>query len=194
MTEFIVSISPLIVAGVVMLALGSIGRLLFWSGKVDRSLSSLQDGINRIDQTIARLDDTIKDLCLRIPTNQPIQVGVSSETASSNSPLTLSVKGAKWAKALKAESVAERLAKSISLPPDVSEFRIQEACHRSIFSTWRGLFNDEEIRKIEEHVYQDGGNLADTLIIYAIVTRNHILKERGFDVPEYETEAAEGKE
>ena len=194
MTEFIVSISPLIVAGVVMLALGSIGRLLFWSGKVDRSLSSLQDNINRIDQTIARLDDTIKDLCLRIPTNQPIQVGVSSETASSNSPLTLSVKGAKWAKALNAESVAERLAKSISLPPDVSEFRIQEACHRSIFSTWRGLFNDEEIRKIEEHVYQDGGNLADTLIIYAIVTRNHILKERGFDVPEYETEGAEGKE
>ena len=194
MTEFIVSISPLIVAGVVILALGSIARLLIWSGKVDRSLSGLQDGINRIDQTIARLDDTIKDLCLRMPTNQPIQVGVSSESASSKSPLTLTVKGVEGAKALNAESVAERLAKSISLPPEVSEFRIQEACHRSIFSTWRSLFNDEEIRKIEEHVYQDGGNLADTLIIYAIVTRNYILKERGFDVPEYETEAPEDKE
>ena len=63
-----------------------------------------------------------------------------------------------------------------------------------LFSTWRSLFNDEEIRRIEEHVYQDGGNLADTLIIYAIVTRNHILKERVFDVPEYETEASEDKE
>ena len=194
MTEFIVSISPLIVAGVVMLALGSIARLLIWSGKVDRSLSGLQDGVNRIDRTIARLDDTIKDLCLRMPTNQPIQVGVSSESASSKSLLTLTVKGVEGAKKLDAESVAERLAKSISLPPEVSEFRIQETCHRSIFSTWRSLFNDEEIRKIEEHVYQDGGNLADTLIIYAIVTRNYILKERGFDVPEYETEAPEDKE
>ena len=30
--------------------------------------------------------------------------------------------------------------------------------------------------------------MRDVLVIYAIVTRNHIFKERGFDVPEYQTE------
>ena len=165
--------------------------------------SNLQNTINSVktdlnEQILSNIANHIEKIFnwvpSRVPTDQFYSMGVHPRSVVSNSPLTLSVKGAKWAKALKAESVAERLAKSISLPPDVSEFRIQEACHRSIFSTWRGLFNDEEIRKIEEHVYQDGGNLADTLIIYAIVTRNYILKERGFDVPEYETEAAEGKE
>ena len=160
--------------------------------------SDLNEQINRVESnllsTIANHTEKILTWApSRMPTDQFYPTGAHPRSVVSNSPLTLSVKGVEGAKKLDAESVAERLAKSISLPPAVSEFRIQEACHRSIFSTWRSLFNDEEIRKIEEHVYQDGGNLADTLIIYAIVTRNYILKERGFDVPEYETEAPEDK-
>ena len=161
--------------------------------------SDLNEQINRVESNllsnIANHTEKIFNLALRMPTDQTYPTGASHYgTVRQNSPLTLSVKGVEGAKKLDAESVAERLAKSISLPPEVSEFRIQEACHRSIFSTWRSLFNDEEIRRIEEHVYQDGGNLADTLIIYVIVTRNYILKERVFDVPEYETEASEDKE
>ena len=166
--------------------------------QINNVKSDLNEQINRVESNllsnIANHTEKIFNLALRMPTDQFYPVGVHPRSVVSNSPLTLSVKGVEGAKKLDAENVAERLAKSISLPPDVSEFRIQETCHRSIFSTWRGLFNDEEIRKIEEHVYQDGGNLADTLIIYVIVTRNYILNERGFDVPEYETEAPEDKE
>ena len=192
----------------------SVAGGIFWLGnslgKVKEAVKGLEKRLDSVDSNLQNTINIVKDELLssiasntekifnlalsRVPTDQFYPVGVHPRSVVSNSPLTLSVKGVEGAKKLDAETVAERLAKSISLPPDVSELRIQEACHHSIFSTWRSLFNDEEIRRIEEHVYHDGGNLADTLIIYAIVTRNYILKERGFDVPEYETEAPEDKE
>ena len=189
MDEFFTNPATWIITGATVSFLTAFFKLVKWSGGVDKSVDNINIGINRLETKIDSMDSVLKQLLLSSTTFlQPTDTGRVSQSVTSNSPLTLTKKGAEGAAALGAEDVAERLAKSISLPPDVSKLRIQDACHHAIFTNWRNLFSDDEIAKIEEHTYEDGGNMADTLLIYAIVTRNHILRERGFDVPEYQSE------
>ena len=189
MDEFFTNPATWIITGATVSFLTACFKLVKWSGGVDKSVDNINIGINRLETKIDSMDSVLKQLLLSSTTFlQPTDTGRVSQSVNSNSPLTLTKKGAEGAAALGAEDVAERLAKSISLPPDVSKLRIQDACHHAIFTNWRNLFSNDEITKIEEHTYEDGGNMADTLLIYAIVTRNHIFRERGFDVPEYQSE------
>ena len=189
MEQFITPAMIFIIFTVSSAFCGVLFKLVKWSGGVDKSLDNINNGVSRLETKIANMDDTFKQVLMTFAGfPQPTDTSRGSQSVTSNSPLTLSIKGVAGAAALGAEDVAARLAKSISLPPDVSKLRIQDACHHAIFTGWRNLFSDDEVKKIEEHAYEDGGNMADTLFIYAIVTRNHILKERGFDVPEYQSE------
>lgn len=189
MDQLLANLPTWLITAVFISFCAALWKLTKWSGGVDKSINNVNTGIIRLENKIDNLYNNLLFLFNNNTFSPSADTGRVSQSVTSASPLTLTKKGAEGAAALGTEDVAERLAKNISLPPDVSKLRIQDACHHAIFTNWRNLFSDGEIAKIEEHTYQDGGNLADTLLIYAIVTRNHILKEREIDVPAYETKA-----
>jgi len=109
-----------------------------------------------------------------------------SPAAKSKSPLTLTEKGQKIAKALDADDVIAKLAGVIHIPKDASPFNIQDMCQTAFFSHWRELFTEDEISKIEDSAYENGVGIYDVLKVYAILMRDHILKKRGLPVPPFE--------
>ena len=109
--------------------------------------------------------------------------GLVPSDSTSNSPLGLSRRGVKVGEKLNAAKTAQdllpKLLKMIAKNPSKQE--VQAICMN--FAVTKLLNNvDEDVRQnILREIYNDGGNLENTLMVYGIVFRDAVFKKLGME-------------
>ena len=109
--------------------------------------------------------------------------GFLPSNLTSNSPLGLSRRGVKVGEKLNAARTAQdllpKLLKMIAKNPSKQE--VQAICMN--FAVTKLLNNvDEDVRQnILREIYNDGGNLENTLMVYGIVFRDAVFKKLGME-------------
>lgn len=109
-----------------------------------------------------------------------------------NSPLCLTADGTALAERMAASRIVEKYRNRIVLPDDAHQLTIQDECLAFARISLMGALDDEERRRIQDVIYEDGDNFFAIMDIFGLLFRDAFLKERGFPVPKQASPKAEG--
>ena len=103
----------------------------------------------------------------------------------SDSPVNLTERGTDVAIKLKAMDTAkEYLPKLLEMvPQEPTSYEVQQVCFDYVLGNFLNEANKALKTKIHDEAFEDKGNLHNVLMVYAIVFRNLVMKEKGMDYP-----------
>lgn len=116
--------------------------------------------------------------CLQLFT--PIKV---AETPLRKGPCTLNERGLQVAAELDAYAVVDKYYSQLAIPDDASEWQIQKQCFAFAHTILLQVVKKDEKAKIEKAIYEDRGNVDNTLDVYGVLFRNKFLEKFGYPVP-----------
>ena len=104
--------------------------------------------------------------------------------AQSNSPLTLTPHGEASASRMGASDIVKKCRKHILVPENANKFIIQERClNFALNGVFMNTIEDNERDIIQNEVFERAEGMEETLIIFGILFRDAIFKERKLSIP-----------
>lgn len=152
-----------VIAGVLLLVLGSVGKLLVWIGKVEEQRGT-------VAAFMVEIRGQLKEIFLRLPS--------TPEAVTSNSPLMLTDFGRKMADSMDATKWAVTLAPT--LKSDIVGKRDFEIDVFSRDYVKEHMRDDERVAKC---MYEMGAERDNVLKVLYVVLRDELLRLRSLDSP-----------
>ena len=160
---------------------------------VDKRFDSVDKRFEATDKRLASIERRMDALPGQIMQNVRsllIEMGFAQNSGQQHvdnvnpeSPLTLTKKGAKIARKMGAKNMVQKYCEQVELNEDPSPFNIQRATQFFTMDKFMTIVTPEEKQMIENVAYEDGGNLAGILVIFAVMIRDEIFKKHGIAVP-----------
>ena len=157
--------------------------------EVKGELKEVKTQVKEVKGKVERIDGVLGGVITFLQTHHGKDVvpehfgGVS--TVKSHSPCTLNKKGATLAKQLDAQALVDKYYQQIAIAEDATKFQIQNVCFLFVHAELRQRVNREEREKIEEAIYEEGGDTNSVLFVYCVLFRDKHLEEQGYSAPLY---------
>ena len=157
--------------------------------EVKGELKQVKTEVKEVKGKVERIDGVLGGVITFLQTHHGKDVvpehfgGVS--TAKHHSPCTLNEKGATLAKQLDAHALVDKYYQQIAIAEDATKFQIQNVCFLFVHAELRQRVNREEREKIEEAIYEEGGDANSVLFVYCVLFRDKHLEEQGYLAPVY---------
>ena len=157
--------------------------------EVRGGLKEVKTEVKEVKGKVERIDGVLGGVITFLQTHHGKDVvpehfgGVS--TAKHHSPCTLNKKGATLAKQLDAQALVDKYYQQIAIAEDATKFQIQNVCFLFVHAELRQRVNREEREKIEEAIYEEGGDTNSVLFVYCVLFRDKHLEEQGYSAPLY---------
>ncbi len=162
---------------------------------LDKDIKNLDKGQRNILHSLVRFSSEVTGYINRYMSHKEGTLGANIgstypeftptdiSTAQTFSPIALTPRGEKIAQKLQSQAIVDKYAKHILLPEDATKFATQDACFSFANVRLLNILNSEERIIVEDEIYEGDGNTWNILIIYGILFRDKIFKQRGIDVP-----------
>ena len=152
-------------------------------------LNEVKTEVKEVKGKVERIDGVLGGVITFLQTHHGKDVvpehfgGVS--TVKHHSPCTLNKKGASLAKQLDAHALVDKYYQQIAIAEDATKFQIQNVCFLFVHAELQQRVNREEREKIEEAIYEEGGDANSVLFVYCVLFRDKHLEEQGYLAPVY---------
>ena len=92
-------------------------------------------------------------------------------------------KGRNLAEKIKVQELVDKYVDRIICPEDANKLLIQNCCVEFSYGNFLSLITKEEKELIDEAIYEEAGNPHEILIIFSVLFRDTLFKERKIDIP-----------
>jgi len=161
-------------AAVLMIAvIGGIGKLIWWSAKLDTRVDSLENRVGALEKRVGALEEMMKEVRndIKIILNRLLTQSVTK----TQSPIGLTEFGKEVAQKAEAETwAAEHTPTLAPKAQDKEEYEVFDLCVQHVEAQYQ---NTPEFKaRVRSTAYQFGIEAAEVLKVHEVVLRDSVLK------------------
>lgn len=165
----------------------TIATFLIWLGGKNQQFKTLLEDVKELKTKFDNMSKDVERIKTQIEICLPIKpFGKANALAQSNSPISLTEKGLKVKEALKADVMLQNHKQELEKFLDNSKlnnaYDIQSEAFKVIIGHLLEVLNPQELLTLKNTAFQMGQPLADLFIIYQVIFRDMLLKDKNIPI------------
>jgi len=161
--------------------------------KLDDFKGELIKEVDQLNRALGIIYDRTKTFVVAVAHKFPALKGdnlftasypeISKPTFVANSPVNLNDRGKEVADKLEARATTRKLLSKVMkrIPENPLLMDVQGICFDYALKELMGDVDEDLRRKMDRHIYEEGGDPTNTLMVFGIMLRNAAMKKLGLD-------------